>query len=488
MFDSKAYAANGIFRAFVRRRSFGIATATLVAMSSWVLLISAPGAAALATPGARVYHLPARALIGTGIAGGALSASGDPTWAQKNELTGASGGGLGWSIAISGSTMVVGAPFDNASIGAAYVYTGSGTDWTEADELTPSDGVANDFFGSSVAVKGNEIVVGAECHSATSPTCEGAAYVFTGSGSHWSEQAELDDPGMAANDYFGWPVNISLNSILVSATGENSSAGAIFVYTLENGRWALKSEIGDPASTADDLFGFSAVATGRNLVVGAPGNDGSKGAAYFFHEISGGWVRRATITASNSDGCSTTCGQQVGYVYGDYFGNSVAFRGRTIVVGAPYASYPTPKPDSVGSGTVYVFEGSGSTWVQRSELAIPAEFTVNDASPPGCTFFTSPCNGEDNFGFEATLAGTTVVASAPYDSQGYPNYADGAVFVVPQVRGTWSSSNSSTTKLVASDGAPGDYLGYSGLTTIGSNIIVVGSPYSPNGGIYFYED
>lgn len=466
-------------------------SAALVAMAGTsVLLTSAPVAAAPSPSGPRLAPVPDRALVGTGAA--APSPNGeafnsDPPWTQAAEITGNSGSGLGWTIGVSGGTMVVGAPFDNAGIGAAFVYTGSGTNWTEAAELTPSDGVANDFFGSSVAIRGDEIVVGAECHSATSPTCEGAAYVFTGSGSHWTQQAELDDPGMAAYDFFGWPVNISMNSILVSATGENSAAGAIFVYTLERGHWAEKSEIPDPAATAADLFGFSAqVASRTNLIVGAPGTSGSKGAAYLFHEVNGGWVRTATLTASNGAGCSTTCGASLGYVYGDYFGNGVALSGGTIAVGAPYASYPTPKPDSVGSGTAYVFTRSRGVWSQRVELADPAEYTVNDASPPGCTSFTSPCNAEDNFGFNVALAGTSVVAAAPEDPQGYPNSADGAVFVSTKTRGTWSSS--SLSKLVASDAAVGNDLGYEGLTSIGANIVVVGSPYSSNGGIYFFKD
>ena len=176
----------------------------------------------------------------------------------------------------------------------------------------------------------------------------------------------------------------------------------------------------------------------------------------------------------------------MGYVYGDYFGDAVAFNHSTILVGAPYASYPTPKPDGVGSGTAYVFTGSGATWTQKTELADPAEYTANDASPPGCTFYSDPSAAEDYFGFEATLLGSTVVVTAPYDSQGFPNNATGAAFAIPKSGGTWPFSSS--TELTAGDGAPGDYFGWSGLTTIGKNILVVGSPYSPNGGIYFFRD
>lgn len=142
---------------------------------------------------------------------------------------------------------------------------------------------------------------------------------------------------------------------------------------------------------------------------------------------------------------------------------------------------------TVNLSCMYVFTGSGSTWTQASEIADPPEFNANnDDSPPNCTFFTDPCAAEDQFGLAVGLLGTTVVAGAPYDYQGYPNYTNGAAFVIPKT-GNWAHT-SPLTKLVASDAAPGDYFAYQGLTHIGNGIIVVGSPYSPNGGVYFFKD
>ncbi len=319
-------------------------------------------------------------------------------------------------------------------------------------------------------------------------TCTGAVYLFTGSGSSWTQQTELDDPGQGYYDIFGWPLAISGGSILVSAIGENSSQGAVFVYTQRNHQWAEKADIADPAATANDLFGYSLQASGKELIVGAPETNGSTGVAYLFAGVSGGWVEKAGLTAANGEGCSTTCTQLVGLIYGDYFGNSVAIKGRTVAIGAPYASYPTPKPDSVGSGAVYVFTGSGGSWTQNTEIADPPEHTANETSPADCSFFNEPnCVAVDFFGYNVALLGTTVVATAPYDSQGYPNYATGAAFVIPKKGAMWPSAVL-LTELVASDGAPGDYFGYSGLTTIGHNTVAVGAPYAPNGGLYFFKD
>ena len=325
---------------------------------------------------------------------------------------------------------------------------------------------AGDDFGYSVAVNGGEIVVGSPCHSISANSCTGAAYAFTGSGSSWTQAAEMNDPGQATDDEFGLPVAIASKSILIGALGENSSAGSVFVYTLQG---AKKATIADPANTANDLFGFSIAAAGKKLVIGAPGTTGSKGAAYYFNQVRGGWVEEATLTASNGEGCSTTCSQPVGLIYGDYFGDSVALGKRVIAVGAPYASYPTPEPDSVGSGAAYVFTGSGSSWSQNSELSDPTEDAANAASPPDCNGFSNPCNAMDEFGYQVALVGTTVVAAAPYDSQGYPNNATGAAFILPKSGSSWPTS--APIKVVSSDGVVGDEFGTTGLVANGKHIV-----------------
>jgi hypothetical protein len=81
------------------------------------------------------------------------------------------------------------------------------------------------------------------------------------------------------------------------------------------------------------------------------------------------------------------------------------------------------------------------------------------------------------------LVGTAVVAAAPYDSQGFPNTADGAAFVFPKQGGTWPSSSPTELQGIAT----GDNFGYSGLTAIGSHIVAIGSPDEPNGGLYFFK-
>ncbi len=474
-------------RSSAARGSFHGAVLAIGMIGATVLFLPSAVSAAAVPATSRLSPVPNPALVRTGPAAPVSEAAGagsGRSWTQVNEITGASGGELGWSIAVNRGTLVVGAPSDNGGIGAAYVYTGSGTRWTEAAELTPTDGAANDFFGSAVAVKPGEIVVGAVCHSATSPSCEGAAYVFAGSGNTWTQQAELDDPGQATNDDFGSPLAFSGSSLLVGAPGESGS-GAVFDYSSHHGRLTEASEVPDPASTAADEFGFDLAVHAKQMVVGAPGTTGNKGAAYVFDQVGGTWIEEATLTAGNGEGCSATCGSGPYYIFGDTFGAGVATRKGLVVVGAPGASYPTAEPDGVGPGTAYVFTGSGHSWTQQTELADPAEYTANNASPPGCNAYSSPCDALDEFGLQVALAGSNVVAAAPFDPQGFPNDGTGAAFVIPKVHGTLSNSN--ITKLMASDGEAGDQLGYAGLATIGKDIVIVGSPYSDDGGVYFFQ-
>jgi len=381
------------------------------------------------------------------------------SWMQQAKLSGASSALFGWSVAVSGSTMVVSAPSDNANIGAAYVYSGAGGTWTLVATLTPSDGLSGDFFGSSVAITPGTIVVGAEGRSSS----EGLAYVFSGGGAFWKLQTELSDPGGAANDFFGAAVAALPSTITVAAAGDNSNRGAVYSYGMIGGTWVEKAKLSDPVGVANDSFGFGLAANKKTLVVGAPGTNGFTGAVYVYSPIRGGWIRRATLASSNGRGCLTTCGAGYGLIGGDYFGYSVSLNGTTLAVGSPFASVP-PAQDGVGQGVSYVFRGQRSSWTQATELYVPAE-----------------TGAAEWFGFNVAVSQSgSIAVNAPYDPLGVAN---GATFVFPRHGGTWTSPS----KLTASDGAPGDYFGWQGLATIGTKYVAVGSPYSPNGGVYLFQ-
>jgi hypothetical protein len=165
----------------------------------------------------------------------------DP-WVQRAELTASDGAffdQFGISVAVSGSTAVVGANLhtvgSNTDQGAAYVFVESGGTWSQQAELTASDGGKYDNFGWSVAASGSTAVVGADGHLASSPySCgPGGAYVFVESGATWSQQAELTASDSGKNDCFGASVAVSGSTAVVGAfqhmVGSNTQQGAAYV-------------------------------------------------------------------------------------------------------------------------------------------------------------------------------------------------------------------------------------------------------------------
>ena len=294
------------------------------------------------------------------------------TWTQQAELTapdGALNDLFGWSVAVDGSTVAVGAIYhtvgSNQAQGAEYLFVVICGTWTQQAELTASDGVAGDQFGYSVALSGSTLVVGATGRTVGSNTQQGAAYVFIQSGGTWTQQAELTASDGAAKDYFGYSVAGNGSTAVVGAwnhaVGSNTGQGAAYVFGESGGTWTQQAELTASDGTATDNFGGSVAISGSTAVVGAlchPVPSGSTcpakpgpGAAYVFVENGSTWSLQAELTAS--DGAA-----------GDYFGQSVTVDGGTVVVGA--------NGHMVGShaqeGAAYVFVGNGSAWSQQAEL------------------------------------------------------------------------------------------------------------------------
>jgi hypothetical protein len=292
------------------------------------------------------------------------------TWSQQQELTasdGAPGDWFGESVAVDGSTIVVGAPHHevgpNASQGAAYVFAQSGTTWSQQAELTSSDGEAGDKFGWSVAVSGSTVVAGAPHHKLGSNAQQGAAYVFAQSGTTWNQGAKLTSSDGEAGDKFGWSVAVSGSTTLVGAmlhsVGSNASQGAAYVFAQSGTTWNQEAELTSSDGAANDYFGTSVAVSGSTALVGSPGlvtfarSSTYPGAAYVFVQSGTTWSQQAELTASDGAG-------------NDNFGNSVAVdeNTSTSVVGA--LNHKVGREGE--EGATYVFVQSGTTWGQQAEL------------------------------------------------------------------------------------------------------------------------
>lgn len=145
---------------------------------------------------------------------------------------------FGRSVSISGESVIVGAYSDNngaARQGSAYIFTRSGTVWTQQAKLVAPDPAANDFFGWSVAISDDRAVVGANAEDTTPNVNNGVAFVFVRTGTTWTQQSRLMAADTDSGDEFGFSVAIDGGRIAVGADEKNlgttSSNGAVYIFT-----------------------------------------------------------------------------------------------------------------------------------------------------------------------------------------------------------------------------------------------------------------
>jgi len=310
---------------------------------------------------------------GTGTGAAYVFVKGPAGWAQQAKLRASDAAprdNYGFSVAIDHDTAVIGAPNRGAfpgdplgEVGAAYVYQRSGTRWSQQAILTQAPGETGDFFGFSVAVSGGTVLAGAPGVGANA----GAVSEYVRSGAKWSETAELVGANTRPGDNFGWDVALSGTTALIGAP-RNSPVfpGAAYVFADTGSGFAQRAKLAAPDSQNGDLFGRSVALSGRTALVGAPGccafspKEGSfRGAAYTFVHAGGRWAVRAKLSAKDGKPLVVDTNQQ-----GDTFGESVALTGGAAVIGAPDKS---SRPAVAGAaldftGAAYEFRRAGDAF------------------------------------------------------------------------------------------------------------------------------
>ena len=241
-------------------------------------------------------------------------------WKQVAELKGSdtvAADRFGTAVAISGTTVVVGA-YDHAKdAGRAYVFAKTAAGWKQVAELRGSDVVAENGFGTSVAISGSTAIVGEEGYAKGT----GRAYVFTKTTSGWTRVALLKAPDTIAGDNFGTSVAVSPPIAVVGAYGRANYAGRAYLFTDTDGGFRQTAELKGSDTTVGDYFGISAGISGSSVVIGAYDHAKDAGRAYVFAKTPSGWKETAELKGSDT-------------VAEDYFGNSVAISGTTALTGA----------------------------------------------------------------------------------------------------------------------------------------------------------
>lgn len=249
--------------------------------------------------------------------------------------------------------------------GAVYVYRTDGTSWTQEAYLKPHQTAAGQRFGWSLSLDGDTLAVGMPFDSGDGQDPNGAPFsgsvvVFERSPNGWAQSAFLKAPVVGLNDRFGISVDLDGDTLVVGASGEDSTA------------------------------------------TGGPANDGATdaGAAYVFERSGSAWTQTGFLKASNADGATING-------LGDYFGEAVAVAGDRIVVGAPFEDSDALEVDGdmtsnafVNSGAAYVFVRDANGWTQEAYLK------------PNNTQTTM------NFGLSLGIDGGHVVVGAPFESSG----------------------------------------------------------------------
>ena len=344
---------------------------------------------------------------------------------------------FGLSVAFRGDTAIVGAYGKSDLVrnaGAAYAFTRNAGSWTQQARLGISSPLIDAYLGATVATNGSYTAAGAP-YASVGAQNDGVVYLF--SNATWQQQTILlpNDPDSLSQ--FGNALAINDNTLFVGAPMHDSfgvNAGAVYVFTFDGVSWVQQQKLIGVDTAPGDRFGSALALNDGWLAVSAPlhSSPGSPGGAVYLFEFDGvSWVQRYKVGAPDT-------------IAGDRFGSAIALDDGWLAVGVPLHRFV-----GSASGAVYLFEFNGTAWVQRQK------------------FVASDTAGSDQFGSALALENRRLVVGAPLHNSNGP--ASGAVYIFERATTTWIER----AKLIGSDTNAGDRLG--GSISIDGNTILVGA-------------
>jgi PKD repeat protein len=310
--------------------------------------------------------------------------------------------------AMSDSRVIVGAPGDDDKgdgSGSAYIFELEGQTWVQKAKLVPSDGAAENAFGSSVSLSGDYAIVGA-CYRGTE-----SAYIFECVDGVWTQKAKLQPAGLEPYDGFGYSVAICGNLAAVGANGDDdkgSSAGAAYVFERVSGVWTQKAKLTGSDTDVSDRLGYSVALSGETLVVGATAAIGAtgeiSGVTYVFRRENGVWTQKRKLAPSDANEYQR-------------FGNAVAMSGPNVIVGAYWdaekgkyagAAYIYDLREGESGNTVPVARDQSASVLVCGEVCIDLDWADPDWQDLEFEIVSGPSNG------------TLESHEARYNSREYP--------------------------------------------------------------------
>ncbi|MEZ4937694.1 MAG: T9SS type A sorting domain-containing protein [Crocinitomicaceae bacterium] len=255
------------------------------------------------------------------------------SWVFQSEFNSPDGGVkdfFGVSVDFNGTHLVVGAPNNDeggVNAGAAYVYEYNGTTFNFVKKLLASSGAPGDEYGISVAIDDTTIIVGAPKDDAIASNT-GAAYLYHYDLNSWSELQKLTSTvAEFGNEFFGYSVDIHKDRLIIGSTLDDDAAtdaGTAFVFHFDGANWMFEQKLSPSDGASSHSFGFSTCINDTILIVGAFGANNSvpsSGAAYIYRRTGVSWTEEEILFQADVN-------------IDDWFGFDVAIEGNTAIVSA----------------------------------------------------------------------------------------------------------------------------------------------------------
>ena len=343
--------------------------------------------------------------------------------AKAQGITTTAGDRFGSSVATDDLRTVVGSNHNSGSLPGRVHVMGGCTGIAETHELFPGDGFGGDQFGFAVAIDGDRIVVGAPQNNVG----PGAVYVFHFDGAQWNLEQKLTDPGGAVDDQYGRAVDIQDDLIVVGAPGHDGGKGAAYLYRFDGTQWGLEEEPYNDA-VFPELFGSAVAVDGDRVAIGIPYDTPwfsppgvvSIGSVQMLRNVGGTWL---------SEGILTPYLEAKTY---DLIGTSIALQGDRLLIGCPGVD------DDLGvdaRGQMLAYEFDPSVGWLKTQTLVPADAIAGDS-----------------VGWQVALDGNVAVVNAYLHDAGATD--TGCAFLYVHDGTQWVESQ----KIVTSDAAEGDRL------------------------------
>ncbi len=339
------------------------------------------------------------------------------TWTQIQKIVASDRSGadyFGYSVAIDGDYAIVGAYNEAqdasglntfAGAGSAYIFHNVAGTWSQTQKIVASDRNTSDFFGSSVSISGDYLIVGAyqedeNAAGASTLSNSGSAYIFKNTAGTWAQQQKIVASDRSAADFFAYSVAISGDYAIVGAYSEDENAsgsgtlaeaGSAYIFLRSGTTWSQAQKIVASDRAASDYFGFSVAISGNFAIVGAYQEDenasggatlAAAGSAYIFVNNAGTWSQANKIV--NTDRAA-----------GDQFGYSVSISGDYALIGANLEDEDAAGANNMFSaGSAYIFKNTAGSWAQQQKI-VPTDR-----------------GNSDLFGTAVAMSGTSILVGA----------------------------------------------------------------------------